>query len=590
MCIALRWDPADGALTRWPEPDMLVEDASRPTGFRFEYQPSAYPAIRETLAAFETTFSEDLTGLDGFGVNSELFFRFDGPLTLRSDTVGSASDGVGIVVLSPGPVRFLAADLELADESETVFLMPREPLPEGGLAAAYITQSAFDGCVAPSGAMAMELAANDQLRAAINELSAAGTIGSEEDLAALTVFPVQTIAAPSVAVAEAIAQAPLAFAGPATCGPEGDLLRCETTLEVGDYRTAEGRVPEGPPIRSRTYDLPVSVWLPSDGTRPFPTIVFGHGLGSSREEAAEFAAVAAPEGFAVVAVDALRHGEHPDRNPDAARLATVTEFFALGDLQTRPLDAGKARDHFRQSTFDKLQLTEALRAGADLDGDGQVDLDPERLSYLGVSLGGIMGPELLALTDAYPSAALVVAGGRLTSVLTGSETYGALLSLFRPPGATDGDLRRYFTVLQTAIDRGDAASYTPRILRDRPRGDRAPSVLLTVVLDDDTVPNVATYALARALRTPLVASVLRPVQGVEVLEPVPVMGNAAEGLATTGLLQFDVIADGRAATHGNMPQSPVGARAWLEFFRSQNEDGLAQVVDPYAVEGLAHAE
>jgi hypothetical protein len=65
----------------------------------------------------------------------------------------------------------------------------------------------------------------------------------------------------------------------------------------------------------------------------------------------------------------------------------------------------------------------------------------------------------------------------------------------------------------------------------------------------------------------------------------------AGGLATAGLLQFDVIEEGgevRMATHSNTPGSPVAIRAWLEFLRGHWDDGLARIVDPYALEGLAH--
>ena len=49
----------------------------------------------------------------------------------------------------------------------------------------------------------------------------------------------------------------------------------------------------------------------------------------------------------------------------------------------------------------KLTMIEAIRAGLDADGDGDADLDADRMVYAGHSLGGIMAPEFVALTDAY---------------------------------------------------------------------------------------------------------------------------------------------------------------------------------------------
>ncbi|MEM9195955.1 MAG: hypothetical protein AAGF12_42705, partial [Myxococcota bacterium] len=192
----------------------------------------------------------------------------------------------------------------------------------------------------------------------------------------------------------------------------------------------------------------------------------------------------------------------------------------------------------------------------------------------------------------YQAAVLAVPGGRVASIIRASELFGPLLILLRPTGSTEGDIRRFFPVLQTTLDRGDSASYGPYVFQDRPLGGRVPSVLLGVALDDDTVPNVSNYALARAMRVPIAPEVLRPVVGLEEAPQTPISGNFADGQATGGLLQFDVILRNgtiRTATHGNTPASGVGARAWLEFLQSQIDDGLAQVVDPYALEGIPHA-
>lgn len=216
-------------------------------------------------------------------------------------------------------------------------------------------------------------------------------------------------------------------------------------------------------------------------------------------------------------------------------------------------------------------------------------MDPDRLGYLGVSLGGLMGPELLAATDAYSAGVLVVPGGRVSTIMYESSLFGALVDLLRPRTASEGDVRRFFPVLQTVLDAGDAASYGARGLRDRlPGAARVPSVLLGVVLDDEVVPNLANYALGRAYGVPILEPLLRAEPGFEVV-PGPLAGNFDDGRATGALIQFDrVQEDGMVvrATHDNVGDSDVGADAWFDFLSTHLRDGLARARDPYEATGF----
>jgi len=116
-------------------------------------------------------------------------------------------------------------------------------------------------------------------------------------------------------------------------------------------------------------------------------------------------------------------------------------------------------------------------------------------------------------------------------------------------------------------------------------------VLVGMVLDDEIVPNVANYALGRALGVPMVEVVLRPQPGFELVRG-PVRSNFSRGeeTATGGLLQFDVVGDGMGglemADHGNVGDSDVGAEAWLHFLTT-HLTGEAEIEDPYASLGIA---
>lgn len=605
-CNELLWDPDAGDLTRWPETQLVIDDPLAPTGKRLRFVLDDYPAITVRRAGFLAVL-EDLSDVDGFGVNAEAFFRFTEAFDPEAVPSGDAtllpSAGLGFIALGPGAPALVPVTVRFTDDDATPIMSPMRPLPASGRAAVYVTRAlteAAGGCLEPSEAMASALAdPSPEMAEAIDGLIGAGVIETADDLVALTAFPTQSTVDQSVAIAADIAARDYALDAPLACVSTAAWVECDGTFTAFDYRDADSVIRQVTTavVPERSYQVPLRVWLPVDAAPPYPTILFGHGLGSGREQGQDLARRTVPEGIATIAIPAVQHGEHPTNEmPSRALITTVLAFFAIGDLDTKVVDARVLRDNFRQSTYDKLQLTRVLAGGLDADGDGTVDLDVDRMAYLGASLGGIMGAELLALTDAYEAAVLAVPGSNVLSVVSASDTFGPLVTLLAPPGATEGDVQRFFPVVQTIVDRGDGGSYAAHVLRDRLVGDGSappPSVIVGVALDDDTVPNVASWSLARALDIPIAAEVLRPVPGLSEAPETPIRGNVADGLATAGLVQFDVIEDDgevRMATHSNTPGSPVAVRAWLEFLRGHWDDGLAVVVDPYALEGLMHGE
>ncbi len=595
-CTEPLFGPDAATLHRWPEPALLRERADTVTGLGLAFDADRFVDLAARLRGYAPVFTEDLSELDGFGTNAEAYFTFG-----RGFDPGALPDleesgrTIGFVVVGPEAPRVVRAFVHTADDGRTLLLAPDRPLPARAEVAAFVTTGlAGTDCLRASAAQRAELEAPDaRTAAAIDALVTLGVIGGVDELAALTAYPTQSVVEGERAVLEDIDAGPApSFVAAPTCRDEGAWIRCDARYLANDYRDADGvhrRAASAPATPVRSYEVPVTFWLPKGATAPYPTLFFGHGLGGSREQARRLAELAAPLGWATVATPALEHGEHPtNEDPSAETLNVVLEFFAVGELRERAVHATRLRDHFRQTTWDRLQLTRLLREGPDVDGDGAADVDPDRLMYLGVSLGGLMGPQLLASTDAYPAGVLVVPGGGVSSIIRDSSLFSALIDLLRPRGTSEGDVRRFFPVLQTVLDAGDPASFAPYVLERRGLGDPGPgaltpSVLVGVVLDDDVVPNVSNYTLGRALGVPIVAPVRRPEPGFEVVTG-PLMGNFAGGAATGGLLQFDYVApDGTLApaTHNNIGDSAIGAAAWLDFLETHLA-GLARVRDPYA--------
>ncbi|MBI5477243.1 MAG: hypothetical protein HY906_00220 [Deltaproteobacteria bacterium] len=618
--VRLTWDPGAGALGAFPDDAFTGDDPAARTGLRLDVTPQRIPEVAKLPANFQDIFHE-LGTLDGFGLVAGTYVRFDGALDETSlasgENTATATAPILLGILSDGGPAFWPYEVKVTDEGRTVIVNPMRPLPPrstGFLAVTNRVRGKDGRPVAASAAMSAALKGRaadavtervaPRMAAAAAALVAAGAVERVEDLAGVVVFTTQSAFEDAVAIAADAAAADVRPEPGTTCVTETLWVRCEGHFVAVDYRGADGVIEDigvgdhAEPDRSATYVLPFTAWLPLERPGPFggdafPTLVFGHGLGGERQQAERLAEYAAPRGLATVAIDAVEHGEHPTAQARTT-LQRVLRFFGIDeqDLTFLPL---LMRDHFRQSTYDKLQLVRLLRLGVDLDGDGTVDLDPARLAYVGVSLGGIMGPELLALAPELGAAVLAIAGGRVGSIVEDAGQFAIVITLMKPADSTDGDVARFFPVLQTILDRGDAAVWATHLLDEpggRPAGlpAAAPHVIGGMVLNDNTVPNTCNRALWRAMGLPVVPPVRAGEVGlVGLTGTAPVSANLPDG-RTAALVQFDLIPDGQGgmepATHDNVSDSAVGIEAWFRFLDAYFTTGVPVIVDPYAELGL----
>ena len=596
-CSEWLFAPGTGDLSTWPNPDMLTEDASTATGFRLRATREDFPELAD-YENYERLFTEQLSELDGFGVHAPGYVSFGRAFDdamIRALREGSVAHAGFVAMPTGGPDAVVPAALSLTDVDRTLMLTPQRPLPEAAWGALYATRAlteAAGGCLEPSAYLQAQLASpSAETTRAIDALVSAGVIASADELVALVVFPTQTITDVSLAVAEHVRGLPDAdFRAGWRCMPEGSVRHCRATLRAHDYRDEDGAIRDATPTTQ--WDLEVHAYLPDDegAGAPYPTALFGHGLtASATDHGAAFAEDAAMRGVATVAISAVLHPGHPTEPVPAVGGLEATLAFLAADLDERSFDALRARDHFRQSTYDKLHVVRMLQLGPDIDGDDTPDIDTARLAYVGVSLGGIMGSELLALTDAFEVAVLGMPGGRLTQLII--DPMGGF-SLIRngliPPRWSPGREDRAFPVIQTLLDRGDPAGYARHVLRDRFVGE-PPSVIASVVVDDGIVTNASTFALARAMELPLMPPMIDDAPGIELLPSAPVAGNL-EGGGTAAMQQFDRIEDPEdgttTATHANFSFSAVAYEAWFHFLFTHWEDGTAEAIDPYDALGL----
>ncbi len=257
--------------------------------------------------------------------------------------------------------------------------------------------------------------------------------------------------------------------------------------------------------------------MPAGG---WPTLVFGHGLGSSKESAVVIASQLANAGFQAIGIDFVAHGSRAILVDDSA--ADGCDTSVNGGTGPDPtvdhqcfapplsVDLGTTRDNIRQTVLDLQQVVAVLKACGPTGGCGALVADPSRIVYMGISLGGIIGSTTTAADPDIKEAVLNVAAVGLADILENSQTNdircplvdalidaGVLvgaksnLTAMPPTGlCTTSDWSKqpgyaqFATIARWALDPCDGANFTPKLAGRK--------FLLQEVVGDQVVPNIAT--------------------------------------------------------------------------------------------------
>ena len=333
---------------------------------------------------------------------------------------------------------------------------------------------------------------------------------------------------------------------------------------VPHRRTASSRPPRPGTRRPRSSgseDVDVTVYLPTGTTPPggWPVAIFGHGFGNDRHVVPmTVAGTMARSGFATVAINVVGHGGGPERHahraphrpgarsrcPPAAAAWTWTATGASARRRASATRAGTplaligSRDGLRQTVADLMQLVRAIRRGVDVDGDGHVDLDRERI----VLLRAVLRRHLRHAADGGGPARRAWAcstwraGPSWRSRASRRIFRGLVMDQLKRAAAAAHERRAGLHRVHPAAGRGAGAragrgrARAPGLLR--PRGVAAPSprtrsafapylaqaplpgvgreaVLFQWAVGDRTVPNPTTAALLRAGELQPVSSLYR---------------------------------------------------------------------------------
>ena len=577
------YDPLEPAeLLSYPDDWLTRPDSASPTGHLVDLSIEKAPWTADLGDVFAPII-DDISTRSGFARLGAAVIRFNGtvPLGPTNPEDSLTDEGLIWLDLSVDPPERVAFTTTLAEGQNQLLLKPVKPLRAGAQHLVVVTNQYKDvrgQCTAPSPLMAnlLNRTAPSMFDAQTERIHTAleNTDIELGNVSHLLTFTTQDDLGLFHEVAQSITENEYSWETPLDCIEE-DSLYCQGRFVSNDYRT-NGAIESTEPTDQ--WSVLVHSWFPTDIEPPYPVIIYGHGLNSSAETARAVANIVTPLGFAVFSIDALHHGQHPTANPDNALPALIFLGINLSDFV---FDSRSLRGSFDQSAADRLQLIQLLNQNTDLNSDGVEDIDIEQMVYYGISLGGLMGSQLMA-NSMFDAGILAEGGGDLPVFTTDTTTVDSLDAvlefLIGPPDV----FNRMLPVLQTGVDSSDPAVWATHVLHDRLDDLPIPDLLFPVCVEDDTVPPATAKALAHGLNIPHMTPVLDTVPMLEVQEG-PLHENLPSG-ATAAYFQFDRITrDGNVipANHDNLPNSPEAI--WMfQHFLETHLLGETEIRDPYA--------
>ncbi len=293
----------------------------------------------------------------------------------------------------------------------------------------------------------------------------------------------------------------------------------------------EAGVPDYAPVATGDQLIPVIMSVPNassagGGQMPadgWPVSIFQHGITGNRTQMLALADAMADAGRVLIAIDMPLHGLVDDSIPfhsNNTPFNTRERTFDI-DVAVNPLAAGEtpaagaptsgpdgnidpsgqhfynlanlanSRDNLRQAVADLFVLSASL-ASAQVEG---LSLNASNLTFVGHSLGGIVGTTMLAFDNSFQAATLAMPGGGIARLLANSEAFGptinaGLAAVGIEPGSAQ--FNAFLTTAQTLVDSGDPINHAATVV-----SNGTTRLHLIEVIGDAVIPNsVATAPLS----------------------------------------------------------------------------------------------
>lgn len=272
----------------------------------------------------------------------------------------------------------------------------------------------------------------------------------------------------------------------------------------------------------------------------WPVTIFGHGLTGGRFAAMRIAGTLAQAGQATIAIDTTHHGDRSDCRgagsllgagvPDSAVCSTGTCSTSTGRCEVSagvpgtyvPKSAADptavisgwnfieaanlfaTRDRFRQQVVDLSQVVRVVRGT----GPGSLQaaagaLDAAQVTYVGQSLGGMLGTLFTAASPDVGPAVLNVPGGSVADILLTSPAFvgpaNALKATLAANGLPQGSpgYDNFINIARWIMDPADPINAAYQLLNG-PQVPAGRGVLLQYITEDQVIPNPTTVMLIDA--------------------------------------------------------------------------------------------
>lgn len=334
---------------------------------------------------------------------------------------------------------------------------------------------------------------------------------------------------------------------------------------------------EGLPVLQGTAPVDWMAWLPRSleeaPAGSAPVLILGHGIlrepGDYLDDPEDPALVQAlADRLGAVVIGTSWRGLCTDDL--AAALGVGMDFGLIDQLtdgMTQGLGNASALTRLPRTGFARTPFLQAA-------GGGSL-VDPERVYYFGISLGGIQGATLLATAEPQELQYGVfhVGGSTWSTMLERSSNWPPFEGLLENTVRSPVDRQLLYAVSQLYWDPVDPITHTLALSQR--------SVLWQETMGDDQVPNLTTESLARSAGVPVLAPAVEPPSGMDPAEAPLGPGAAALMQLDPGLGRPEEInrpAEVTGAHHG--PRHTEEFLLQVEAFFTEGQEGT--IVHPCA--------
>lgn len=566
--IADECNPLGGyhCLTPWPSSAFEVEDATTSTGRRLAIPAAAMLENIDGLRADPGPWNR----ADGFSPAAPITVAIEGGFSLAG-LVGHGEIERSLTATSPTVIVDLTTGARVAhwaeldaqatgpDGDQALYLRPAAALPTGHRFAVGLTRAVQTKAGAPmprTRAFEALLAGDDlghpRLAAmaarfgdVLAGLAAAGV--AEADLALAWDFTVASgeflhrdaLTARDRALA-AMATTPTTFTvtrdEPIDDGSvfarriEGEIDAPLFLTEGGAYgRATVARDADGLPALQGTYRIPFDALVPTcAATAPAPVgiLLYGHGLLGSSDQAVGGSTrdLAATACLVVIGTDM--------RGMSGDDIEAV--ILSLNDISK----ADRVMEVLVQGLVNHHALVEAARTTlaselfvVDDDGPGGAAprsiVDPTKITYYGLSQGGIFGTTVVAYDPRITRGVVGVGGGNYSLMLERSTDWPQYRTVLSGAYPSTLDMTLAIGLFQMRWDLTEPSGVVDVMLAGTALGVPPKQLLIHMALADDEVPNLATEWQARSSGVPvLTPSSVLPYGLVQAASPIAAGGSA----------------------------------------------------------------